>query len=102
MTWGGGHIIYEGRERMGWGHFFEDVMKRHLSTLLLLWMTQTRCEMSGNLYFWPMEVVNKPAPIGKRKVKSKPSPWITAELRQKMRKREFLKNQAVKQNSHQA
>ena len=38
----------------------------------------------------------------KRKVKSKSSPWITAELRQKMRKRDFLKNQAVKQNSHQA
>ena len=49
-----------------------------------------------------LEVVNKPAPIGKRKVKSKPSPWITAELRQQMRKRDFLKNQAVKQNSHQA
>ena len=28
--------------------------------------------------------------------------WITAELRQKMRKRDFLENQAVKQNSHQA
>ena len=27
-------------------------LKRHLSTLLLLWMTQTRCGMSGNLYFW--------------------------------------------------
>ena len=49
-----------------------------------------------------LEVVNKPAPIRKRKVKSKSSPWITAELRRKMRKRDFLKNQAVKQNSHQA
>ena len=49
-----------------------------------------------------LEVVNKPAPFEKRKVKSKPSPWITAELRQQMRKRDFLKNQAVKQNSHQA
>ena len=38
----------------------------------------------------------------KRKVKSKSSPWITAELRRKMRKRDFLKTQAVKQNSHQA
>jgi len=49
-----------------------------------------------------LEVVNKPSPIRKRKVKSKSSPWITVELRQKMRKRDFLKNQAVKQNSHQA
>ena len=38
----------------------------------------------------------------KRKVKSKSSPWITAELSPKMRKRDFLKNQAVEQNSHQA
>ena len=37
----------------------------------------------------------------KRKVKSKSSPWITAELRRKTRKRDFLKNQAVKKNSHQ-
>ena len=35
-------------------------------------------------------------------MKSKSSPWITAELKQKMRKRDFFKNQAVKQNSHQA
>ena len=33
---------------------------------------------------------------------SKSSPWITAEMRRKMRKRDFLKNQAVKQNSQQA
>ena len=38
----------------------------------------------------------------KRKVKSKSSPWITSELRQKMRKRDFLRKQAVKQKSHQA
>ena len=38
----------------------------------------------------------------KRKVKSKSSPWITSELRQKMGKRDFLRKQAVKQNSHQA
>ena len=49
-----------------------------------------------------LEVINKHAPMRKRKVKSKSSPWITAELRRKMRKRDFLKNQAVKQNSHQA
>ena len=50
-----------------------------------------------------LEVVNKHAPMRKRKrVKSKSSPWITDKLRQKMRKRDFLKNQAVKQNSHQA
>ena len=49
-----------------------------------------------------LEVVHKHAPMRKRKVKSKSSPWITSELRQKMRKRDFLKNQAVKQNSHQA
>ena len=35
-------------------------------------------------------------------MKSKSSPWITSELRQKMRKRDFLRKQAVKQNSHQA
>ena len=49
-----------------------------------------------------LEVINKHAPMRKRKVKSKSSPWITAELRRKMRKRDFLKNQAVKQNSYQA
>ena len=49
-----------------------------------------------------LEVINKHAPMRKRKVKSKFSPWITAELRRKMRKLDFLKNQAVKQNSHQA
>ena len=38
----------------------------------------------------------------KRKVKSTSSPWITSELRQKIRKRDFLRKQAVKQNSHQA
>ena len=38
----------------------------------------------------------------KRKVTSKSSPWITSELRRKMRKRYFLRNQGVKQNSHQA
>lgn len=48
-----------------------------------------------------LEVVNKHAPMRKRKVKSKPSPWITSKLRQKMRKRDFLKKQAVKKNSHQ-
>ena len=37
-----------------------------------------------------LEVVNKHAPMKKRKVKSKCSP-ITAELRRKMRKRDFLK-----------
>ena len=31
-----------------------------------------------------LEVVNKHAPMRKRKVKSKSSPWITAELRQKI------------------
>ena len=31
--------------------FIEDI-KETPSTLLLLWMTQTRCGMSGNLYFW--------------------------------------------------
>lgn len=46
-----------------------------------------------------LEVINKHAPMRKRKVKSKSSPWITAELRRKMRKRDFLRNQAVKQNS---
>ena len=35
-------------------------------------------------------------------MKSKFSPWITSELRQKMRKSDFLKKQAVKQNSDQA
>ena len=49
-----------------------------------------------------LEVVNRHATMRKRKVKSESSPWITAELRRKMRKRDFLKNQAVKQNSHQA
>ena len=49
-----------------------------------------------------LEVINKHAPMRKIKVKSKSSPWITAELGRKMRKRDFLKNQAVKQNSHQA
>ena len=38
-----------------------------------------------------LEVVNKLAPMKKRKVKSKCSP-ITAELRRKMRKRDFLKS----------
>ena len=55
--------------------------------------------------FWKslfLEVINKHAPMRKRKVKSKSSPWITAELRRKMRKCDFLKNQAVKQNSHQS
>ena len=33
-------------------------------------------------------------------MKSKSSPWITAGLRQKMRKRDFLKHQEVKRNSH--
>ena len=46
-----------------------------------------------------LEIVNKHAPIRKRKVKSKSSPWISPELRQKMKKRDFLKKQAVKQNS---
>ena len=36
-----------------------------------------------------LEVINKHAPMRKRKVKSKSSPWITAELRRKMRKRDF-------------
>ena len=39
-----------------------------------------------------LEVINKHAPMRKRKVKSKSSPWITSELRRKMRKRDFLKN----------
>ena len=38
-----------------------------------------------------LEVINKHAPIRERKVKSKSSPLITAELRRKMRKRDFLK-----------
>ena len=46
-----------------------------------------------------LEVINKHAPMRKRKVKSKSSPWITAELRRKMRKRDFLKNQAVKRGT---
>ena len=41
-----------------------------------------------------LEVANKHASMSKRKVKSKFSPWITAELRQKMRKRDFFKKQA--------
>ena len=48
-----------------------------------------------------LEVVHKHAPMRKRKVKSKSSPWITSELRQKMRKRDFFKKQAIKQNSNQ-
>ena len=48
-----------------------------------------------------LEVVNKHAPMRKGKVKSNSLPWITAELRQKMRKRDFLKNQVLKQKSHQ-
>ena len=42
-----------------------------------------------------LEVINKHAPMRKRKVKSKSSPWITAELRRKMRKSDFLKNQEI-------
>ena len=38
-----------------------------------------------------LEIANKHAPIRKRKVKSKSSPWISRKLRQKMRKRDFLK-----------
>ena len=49
-----------------------------------------------------LDVVNKHATMRKGKVKSKSSPWITAELTQKMRKCDFLRKQAVKQNSHQA
>ena len=48
-----------------------------------------------------LEIANKHAPIRKRKVKSKSSPWISSELRQNMRKRDFLKKQAVKLSSHQ-
>ena len=48
-----------------------------------------------------LEIGNKHAPIRKRKVKSKYSPWISSELRQKMRKRDFLKKEAVKLSSHQ-
>ena len=48
-----------------------------------------------------LEIANKHAPIRKRKVKSKSSPWISSELRQKMRKRDSLKKQAVKLSSHQ-
>ena len=49
-----------------------------------------------------VEAVNKHASMRKRKVKSESSPWTTAELRQKMGKRNFLRKQEVKQNSHQA
>ena len=48
-----------------------------------------------------LEAVNKHASMRKRKVKSESSPWTTAELRQKMGKRDFLRKQQVKQNSHQ-
>ena len=48
-----------------------------------------------------LEVVNKYAPMRKRNVKSKSSPWITSKLRQKMRKRDFFKKKKVNQNSQQ-
>ena len=49
-----------------------------------------------------LEVVNRHATMRKRKLKSESSPWITSELRQTMRKHDFLRKQTVKQNSHQA
>ena len=56
--------------------------------------------MSGNAIFFFFKDVNKHGPMRKRKVKS--NIWITSERRQKMRKRDVFKKQAVKQNSHQA
>ena len=45
-----------------------------------------------------LEITNKHAPIRKIKIRSKSSPWISSKLRQRMRKRDFLKKQEVKQN----
>ena len=48
-----------------------------------------------------LEVVNKHAPIRKRKVRSTYSPWLTPEIKRKMRQRDYLKKQAVKLNLEQ-
>ena len=78
--------------------FIDDIKETsfHVASLL-----EDRNEMWEVWKSLLLDIANKHAPIRKRKVKSKSSPWISRKLRQKMRKRDFLKNQAVKQNSHQ-
>ena len=78
--------------------FIDDIKETsfHLASLL-----EDRNEMWEVWKSLLLEIANKHAPIRKRKAKSKSSPWISCKLRQKMRKRDFLKKRAVKQNSHQ-
>ena len=78
--------------------FIEDIKETPFHLASLLDDPNEMWEVWKSLF---LEIANKHAPIRKRKVKSKSSPWISSELRQKMRKRDFLKKQAVKQNSHQ-
>ena len=78
--------------------FIDDIKEKPFHLASLLDDPNEMWEVWKSLF---LEIANKHAPIRKRKVKSKSSPWISSELRQKMRKRDFLKKQAVKQNSHQ-
>ena len=46
-----------------------------------------------------MEVVDKHAPLQRKRVSNKHSPWITYELTRKIYKRNYLKKIAIQENS---
>ena len=61
------------------------------------------CGQNGKIDFWQWHDMH--APQETKKVRSVNSPWITKNIRQKMRHRDFLKKKAIQTNSkhyHQA
>ena len=72
--------------------FIDDIKETPFHLASLLDDPKEMWEVWKSLF---LEIANRHAPIRKRKVK------ISSELREKMRKRDFLKKQAVMQNSHQ-
>jgi hypothetical protein len=62
-------------------------------------LNQILCGIIGKQYFCP--VADFHAPERTKKVRSEYAPWITENIKQTMRRRDFLKKKAVKTGSKQ-
>ena len=48
-----------------------------------------------------MECIDRHAPLRHKRVGNKRSPWITSQLQREMRKRDYLKQKAIREDNYQ-
>ena len=63
------------------------------------WNLYDNDDPNDMVYVWEtlfLEVVNRHAPLCNRRVRNKPSPWLTPSIRKLMQNRDYLKKQSIK------